>query len=53
MIPGWDQGVEGMKEGGRRELIIPPELAYGPEGSPPAIGPNATLIFVIDMVAVE
>ena len=52
VIPGWDQGVEGMKVGGRRELIIPPELAYGPEGSPPAIGPNETLIFVIDLVEV-
>ena len=50
VIPGWDQGVEGMKVGGRRELIIPPDLAYGPEGSPPAIGPNETLIFVIDLL---
>jgi peptidylprolyl isomerase len=53
VIQGWDQGVEGMKVGGRRELIIPPELAYGPAGSPPAIGPNETLIFVIDLLAVE
>ena len=53
VIPGWDQGVEGMKVGGRRELIIPPELAYGKAGSPPAIGPNETLIFVIDLLAVE
>jgi len=53
VIPGWDQGVEGMKVGGRRELIIPPELAYGEAGSPPAIGPNETLIFVIDLLAVE
>jgi peptidylprolyl isomerase len=52
VIPGWDKGVEGMKVGGRRELIIPPELAYGPEGSPPAIGPNETLIFVIDLLEV-
>lgn len=52
VIPGWDLGVEGMREGGRRELIIPPGLAYGAEGSPP-IGPNATLIFVIDLVAVK
>ncbi len=53
VIPGWDQGVEGMKVGGRRELIIPPDLAYGEAGSPPAIGPNETLIFVIDLLAVE
>ncbi|HEX3323648.1 MAG TPA: FKBP-type peptidyl-prolyl cis-trans isomerase [Solirubrobacterales bacterium] len=53
VIPGWDQGVEGMKVGGRRELIIPPELAYGPAGSPPAIGKNETLIFVIDLLAVK
>lgn len=53
VIPGWDQGVEGMKVGGRRELIIPPELAYGPEGSPPAIGPSETLIFVIDLLEVS
>jgi peptidylprolyl isomerase len=53
VIPGWDQGVEGMKVGGRRELIIPPNLAYGPAGSPPSIGPNETLIFVIDLLAVE
>lgn len=52
VIAGWDQGVEGMKVGGRRELIIPPQLAYGAEGSPP-IAPNSTLIFVIDLVAVE
>lgn len=53
VIPGWDQGVEGMKVGGRRELIIPPELAYGPAGSPPVIGPNETLIFIIDLLAVK
>ena len=53
VIPGWDQGVEGMKVGGRRELIIPPELAYGEAGSPPVIGKNETLIFVIDLLAVK
>jgi peptidylprolyl isomerase len=52
VIPGWDQGVEGMKVGGRRELIIPPELAYGEAGAPPAIGPNETLVFVIDLLEV-
>lgn len=50
VIPGWDQGVEGMKVGGRRELTIPPDLAYGEAGAPPAIGPNETLVFVIDLL---
>jgi peptidylprolyl isomerase len=53
VIKGWDQGVEGMKVGGRRELLLPPELAYGAAGSPPSIGPNETLIFVIDLLEVE
>jgi peptidylprolyl isomerase len=53
VIPGWDQGVEGMKVGGRRMLTIPPDLAYGPAGSPPAIGPNATLVFVVDLLDVK
>ncbi len=53
VIPGWDQGLEGMKVGGRRQLVIPPELAYGPQGSPPVIGPDETLVFVIDLLAVQ
>ena len=52
VIRGWDQGVPGMRVGGRRELIIPAELAYGAEGAPPAIGPNETLIFVVDLVKI-
>lgn len=52
VIPGWDQGVEGMKVGGQRQLVIPPQLAYGETGSPPVIGPNETLVFVIDLVEV-
>jgi len=50
VIAGWQQGIPGMKEGGRRRLIIPPELGYGASGSPPAIGPNETLVFVIDLI---
>jgi peptidylprolyl isomerase len=53
VIPGWDEGLEGMQVGARRELIIPPDLAYGRQGQPPAIGPDATLVFVIDLLAVE
>jgi peptidylprolyl isomerase len=52
VIRGWDLGVEGMKVGERRELIIPPNLAYGSEGSG-VIGPNATLVFVIDLIEVS
>jgi peptidylprolyl isomerase len=50
---GWEQGIEGMKEGGRRELIAPAELAYGKAGSKPAIGPNEDLLYVIDLVKVK
>jgi peptidylprolyl isomerase len=53
VIPGWDQGIAGMKEGGRRLLVIPPDMAYGPQGSPPVIGPNETLIFVVDLEKVK
>jgi peptidylprolyl isomerase len=53
VIPGWEKGLIGIKKGGRRKLTIPPELAYGAEGSPPAIPPNETLIFVIDAIAIR
>jgi peptidylprolyl isomerase len=49
VIQGWDTGVPGMKVGGRRELVIPPDQGYGPQGSPPSIGPNETLVFVVDL----
>jgi peptidylprolyl isomerase len=53
VIKGWDKGVEGMKVGGRRELLLPGNLAYGPAGNPPKIGPNESLIFIIDLLEVE
>lgn len=52
VIPGWDQGVAGMQEGGRRRLTIPPQLAYGSRGAGGVIKPNETLVFVVDLVAV-
>jgi peptidylprolyl isomerase len=50
VIPGWDQGVQGMKVGGRRRLTIPPHLAYGSRGAGGVIGPDETLVFVVDLV---
>ncbi len=53
VIPGWDQGVDGMKVGGRRILVIPPELAYGSRGAGATIPPGATLKFDVELLAVE
>jgi peptidylprolyl isomerase len=53
VIGGWDQGVAGMKVGGRRKLTIPPHLGYGARGAGGAIGPNETLVFVVDLLAVR
>jgi peptidylprolyl isomerase len=52
VIAGWDQGVQGMRVGGRRQLVIPPGLAYGDRGAGNTIAPGETLIFVCDLVAV-
>lgn len=52
VIKGWDQGVQGMKVGGRRQLTIPAHLAYGNQSPTPAIKPGETLIFVVDLLAV-
>jgi peptidylprolyl isomerase len=53
VIAGWDQGVAGMKVGGRRRITIPPQLAYGKRGAGGVIGPDETLVFVVDLVGVR
>lgn len=52
VIEGWDSGVQGMRVGGQRRLTLPPHLAYGPRGAGGVIGPNETLVFVVDLVGV-
>ena len=52
VIPGWQQGMPGMKVGGRRELLVPPSLGYGSMGSGP-VGPDETLIFVVDLISIQ
>ena len=53
VIQGWDQGVAGMRVGGRRRITIPPNLAYGKRGAGGAIGPDETLVFVVDLVGLR
>jgi peptidylprolyl isomerase len=53
VIAGWDQGVAGMKAGGRRRITIPPMLGYGKRGAGRVIGPDETLVFVVDLIAVR
>jgi peptidylprolyl isomerase len=53
VIAGWDQGVAGMKVGGRRRITIPPNLAYGKRGAGGVIGPDETLVFVVDLIGLR
>jgi peptidylprolyl isomerase len=53
VIAGWDRGVAGMKVGGRRRLTIPPDLAYGKRGAGAVIGPDETLVFVVDLIGIN
>ncbi len=53
VVPGFSQGIVGMKTGGRREIVIPPALGYGSTGQPPKVGANETLVFVVDLISIQ
>lgn len=53
VITGWDEGVKGMKVGGRRKLVLPPQMAYGESGAPPDIPPNSTLVFDVEVLEIR
>ena len=53
VITGWDEGVKGMKVGGRRKLVLPPAMAYGEAGAPPDIPPGSTLVFDVEVLGLE
>ena len=53
VITGWDEGVKGMKVGGRRKLVLPPQMAYGDAGAPPDIPPGSTLVFDVEVLGVQ
>jgi FKBP-type peptidyl-prolyl cis-trans isomerase len=53
VITGWDEGVKGMKVGGRRKLVLPPSMAYGEAGAPPDIPPGSTLVFDVEVLGIQ
>ncbi len=53
VVAGFRDGISGMREGGRRVLVVPPEMGYGAQGAPPAIGRNEPLVFVVDLVSIR
>lgn len=53
VLPGWNIGIDGMKVGGKRRITCPPDLAYGENGIPAVVPPNATLVFVIELIKIN